>query len=40
MLGKKHSNETKKRMSESAKGRIMSDETKKKLSELKKGTIV
>ena len=38
MLGKNHSEETKRRMSEKAKGRIVKKETRKKLSEAKKGT--
>lgn len=37
MLGKRHSDETKKRMSEAAKGRIFSEETRRKMSERKKG---
>ena len=40
MLGKKHSEKSKKMMSESAKGKIMSEETKRKVSEAKKGTIL
>lgn len=37
MLGKRHSAETKKRMSEAAKGREFSEETRQKMSERKKG---
>jgi len=39
MLGKKHSEATKLKMSKSAKGRIISEETRKKLSEAHKGQV-
>lgn len=37
MLGKKHSAETRERMSEAAKGKIFSEEARRKMSERKKG---
>lgn len=39
-LGKKHSEETKKRCGEARKGKTRSEETKKKMSEAQKGKIV
>ena len=40
MYGKKHSEQTKRKISEKAIGRIMSDEARKKISEKNKGKIV
>jgi hypothetical protein len=39
MFGKKHSDETKKKISQKAKGRKASIETRKKMSEMKKGKV-